>query len=134
MRSDTNVDVTAVEPRQLADPQSRLDGQNQQSVVASAEPGLLVGSGKERVDLVGVEITDLNPVAELARDGEDTLDRGGVLGVPQGGVAEQRVDGSQAGVAGAGGVAAVVLKMGEERTDKLAVHVSHVEPARGLPR
>ena len=51
----------------------------------------------------------------------------GVLGVAQRGVAEQRVDRGQPGVAGADAVAALVFEVVEERADQRRVEVGEVE-------
>ena len=96
-------------------------------MVASAGPGAAVGRGEQRVDLGFGEVGDQRPVEALGRDRQDARDRGGVLGVAQRGVAEQRVDRGQAGVAGADAVAALVLEVVEERADQRRVEVVEVE-------
>jgi hypothetical protein len=52
------------------------------------------------------------------------LDEGGVLGVAQGGVAEQRVDGGQPGVAGARAVVPVVAQVFQEGFNEPGVEVA----------
>ena len=66
----------------------------------------------------------------FGRDGEHSLDRLGVFGMAQCGVAEQRVDRGEPGVAGGHAVAAIGFQMGEERGDELCVEVADVEPGR----
>ncbi len=53
-------------------------------------------------------------------DGEHSLDRLGMFGMAQCGVAEQRVDSGEPGVAGGHAVGAIGLQMGEERGDEPA--------------
>ena len=55
-------------------------------MVASADPGRLVGSVEQRLELGFGEERYERLVGALGWDGEDALDRGGVLGVPQGGL------------------------------------------------
>jgi hypothetical protein len=81
-------------------------------VVASAEPGGLVGGLQERFDLWFGEVGEVVALVAFARDRHDPGDRGEVLGVAQSGVAVERVDCREAGVAGPGRVAAVLLEVG----------------------
>jgi hypothetical protein len=55
-----------------------------------------------------------------------------VLGMTQGGEAEQRMHGGKAGVAGAHAVVPLRLEVVEERADERRVEVGEVELARGL--
>ena len=48
--------------------------------------------------------------------------------MPQGGVAEWRVDGGEPGIAGGHAVASLGFQMGEERRDERGVDVADVEP------
>ena len=102
-------DVLATERGELGHAQAGLGHQHQQGVVTPASPGTPVRCCKERVQLLWHQVGDLRPVVALGRDGEDPLDRPAVLGVAQGGVAEQRVDSSQPVVASAGAVVPVAL-------------------------
>ena len=87
---------------------------------------------------VGVIDTKLpleRPIGRAAlplQDLDHAGDAGGVLGVSQRGVAKQRVDGRQAGVAGPGAVAAVLFEVGQERADRGRVEVGEVQPAGRL--
>lgn len=101
--------VLAGEGGDLGDPQPGLDGQGEHGMVAAAGPGPLVAGAEQGVHLVLGEVGDEVALGPLGRDGQDALDRSRVLGMVEGEVAEQRVDGGQAVVAGGGAVVAVVL-------------------------
>jgi hypothetical protein len=73
------VDVAAGQRDQLGDPQPGLAGEQQQGVVAAAEPGGAVGRGQQGVDLGGGEETHHGPVASFRWDRQYPAD---VLGVP----------------------------------------------------
>ena len=122
-------DVAAVQAGQLGGAQPGLGGEQQQRVVATPGPGAAVGGGEQRVDLGFGEERDQRAVAAFGRDRQDALDRVGVLGVAQRAVAKQRADRGQAGVAGAGRVAALVLEVVEERADQRGVEVVDVQIA-----
>ena len=128
------VDVADGEPGQLGDAQPGLGGEQEQGVVAPAGPGGPVGGGEQRVELGFGEVGDEGLVVALGRDRQHPGDHRGVLGVAQRGVAEQRVDRGQPGVAGAGAVAAVVFEVVEERRDQRGVEVGEVELARAACR
>ena len=121
-----------VEADQLGGAQSGLGGEQEEGVVAAAGPGAAVGGGEQRVELGFGEERDQRAVEALGRDRQDALDRGGVLGVPQRGVAEQRADRGQARVAGAGAVVALVLEVIQERADQRRVEIVDVEVAGRL--
>ena len=122
-----------VEAGELGDPQPGLDGEQEQGVVAAAVPCPAVGGGEQRVGLVGGEVADDGPLAPPWRDRQDLADDGGVLGCPGGGVAEQRVDRGQPGVAGGAAVAPVVFQVLQERADQRGVEVGEAELAGCLP-
>jgi len=65
-------------------------------------------------------------VGAACLDGQHPLDDGGVVWCPQGGVAEQRADRRQAGVAGPGAVAAAGLEPAQERGDQARVELADV--------
>jgi len=71
------------------------------------------------------------PVAALGRDRQHPLDHRGIVGGVQRGVAEQRPDRGQPGVAGAHAVAPLGLQVGQERHDQSGVQVGDVQ-ANGL--
>ena len=120
-------DVAAVQAGELGDPQAGLDGEQQQGPVAPACPAGLVRRGEQRVDLGGGQEGDDPLVGPLGRDRQHPLDERGVLGVAQGGVAEQRADRGQPHVAGPGAVAPLVLEVVQERADRGGVQVGQVE-------
>jgi hypothetical protein len=85
------VDVGDGQCGQLRDPQAGCDLQRQQGVVASSGPGGLVGGVQQRVGLGLGEVGDEGLVVAFGWDRQDSLDDRGVLGVVQGGEAEQGV-------------------------------------------
>jgi hypothetical protein len=129
VRAVAEVQAGDGEPGKFADPQPGLDGQDEQGVVATPEPGGPVGCSEQRVDLGGGEEADQRAVVAFGRDGQHPLNQAGVLGVAQRGVAEQRMDRRQAGVAGTHPVAPIAFEIGEERSDELGVEIGQVEPA-----
>ena len=101
-------------------------------MVAAADPGVAVGRGQQRVDLVvGEERHELS-VGAFGRDGQHPLDQRGVLGVAQRGVGEQRVDGGESVVAGAHAVVALAFEVIEEGADQHRVEVLERELRRRL--
>ena len=122
--------VLASQSDQLGDPQAGLDRDEQQGVVAPADPAGAVGAGQEGVDFVlGQELHD-GALGALGRDGKDACDEGGVLGMAEGGEAEHGVQRGEAGVAGADGVAALGLEVVQEGADELGVEVLELQPGR----
>ena len=101
------------------------------SIAWSRRPVQVVRSGAASSALISgsVEERDERSVGSLGWDREHALDVVGVFGVSERGVAEQRVDRCQPGVAGADAVAALVLEVVEERGDQWRVEVADVELA-----
>ena len=89
------------------------------------------GASSSAWSWVGEE-RDQRLIVALGGDRQDALDRGGVLGVTQRGVAKQRADRGQARVAGADRVAALVLEVIEERADQRCLEIVEVEIAGRL--
>jgi hypothetical protein len=116
-------EIIDLQTGELGQPQPGLDGEQEERVVSAAEARCSVWRGEERVDLGGGEECDEVTLEALLRDGEDTLDEASVSGLAGGGEAEERVDGREASVAGAHGVAAVLLEMVEERPDERCIDV-----------
>ena len=81
MRAGAEAQVAAGQADQLAGAQPGLGGEQDQRVVATADPGRLVGGVEQRLELGLGEERDERLVVALGRDREDALDRGGVLGV-----------------------------------------------------
>jgi hypothetical protein len=102
-------------------------------VIAAAVPGLAVGRGEQRLDLLQVEVADQLAVVALGRDLDHACDRLGVFGMTQRSVAVERVDRGELLVAGAGAVAALGLEVIQECADQLSVEVGEVQVAGCLP-
>jgi hypothetical protein len=86
-------DVLAGQGGELGYPEPCLDGEGEQGVVPPAGPGPLVAGGEQSVGLLAGEVGDDVALGALRGDRQDPLRGRGVLGVLQGDVAEQRVDG-----------------------------------------
>ncbi len=125
--------VSAVEADQLGDAQPGLEGEHQQGTVPPAFPAPLVRGVDERGGFPGAEEAHGRLAEALGRDGQHPLDHSGVLGVAQGGVAEQGPDGREAKVAGPGAVVPFGLQVIQEGGDRLVVKVVPVEAGGGLP-
>jgi hypothetical protein len=117
---------------EFGDPQSGLDGERQQRVIAPPGARGGVRCGEQRGGFGLGEVGDGLAVGPFGRDGHDALDDGCVVEVAQCREAEQRVDRGQPGVAGADAVAAVVFEVVEERADQRRVEVGDLERG-GLP-
>jgi len=102
-------DVAVPESGELGDSQAGLHGDVEQGVVSPSGPGAAVGGVQQDLDLGVVEVGDVLSGAAFGWDVEHAGDERCVLGMPEGGVAEERADGGQAGVAGAGTVVAFLL-------------------------
>ena len=127
--SSTSAQVSAVSSETR---RPGLDGDEQQRVVSTTEPGVAIGRGEEGVDLVVGEERDELSVGAFGRDGEHPLDQRRVFGMSQRRVGEQRVDGGQAVVAGAHAVVPFSFQVIEEGADHDRVEVLQAELRRRL--
>src|SRR5712691_4242701 len=73
VRAAAKVDVATGQASQLGGAEPRLDGQEQQRVVASTGAGRTVGTGQERIYLGASQEVDERAVEAFGRDGEHTL-------------------------------------------------------------
>jgi hypothetical protein len=128
------VDVTASQSDQFGGPQSGLDGQQDQRVVAASGPGVAIGAGEQGVGLDVGEERDDRLVGSLGWDRQNPFDVGGVFGVTQRGEGKQRVDRGQSGVAGPDAVASLVLQVVEERGDGRCVQIGEVQAGGEMVR
>ena len=95
----------------------------ERAAVRGSEQGVHLDVAQERND----------PTIEaLGRDGEHPLDDPGVLGMAEGGEAEQGVHGCQPGVAGPHGVPPSLFEVVQERRDRRGVEVLERERFRSL--
>jgi hypothetical protein len=127
VRPGSELDVSAAEPDEFGDPQPGLEGDEEQGVIAAADPSAAVGGGEKGGGLGSAEEAHLDAVGSFGRDGKHPLDERGVLGMAQGSEAEQRVHRGEPSVAGADGVAAPVLEMVEEGADEAGVEVFELQ-------
>ena len=89
VRAGAETQVAAGQAEQFAGAEPGLGGEQDQGVVATADPRCLVGGGEQRLELRLGEEGDQRVVVAFGRDRQDALDAGGVLGVPERGVAKQ---------------------------------------------
>src|SRR5215468_5777109 len=66
-------------------------------------------------------------VEALGRDGENALDKAGMIGMAKCGESEQRTDHSKPGVAGACAILPLVLEAVEEGTDQWGVEIVDIQ-------
>ena len=133
VRAGAEMDVLQAQPGELGDPQSGLDGDQQQGVVAPARPRRSVRAGQEGVGLGRAEKANHGAVAAFARDGQDPSDHSSVFGMAQCGKAEQGVHGGQTSSAGGHAGVPLSFKVIQERADPGSVKVVEIELAGSLP-
>src|SRR5438128_10242066 len=126
--------VLAGQADKLRDPQPGLNGNRQQSAVASTDPAGAVGTGKQRVDLRSSQEGDQRLVSPLGRNGQHPLDHRSVLGVEERSKAEQGMHGGEADVAGGHGIAPLGLEVVQEGADERGVQIVQVELSGRPPR
>src|SRR3546814_2384499 len=73
MRSGAERDVAAIEAGDLRKAQARLDREEQQHMIAAAEPACSIGRGEDRVDLRSRQEMHLALLGKLAGYGENAL-------------------------------------------------------------
>ncbi len=130
MRSSAHVEVLAGELGEFGHAQAGAQRDQQQGVVPATGPGAPVGDGKERVAFGVGQPGDDRGAGAARLDGQHPLDDSCVVRCPQGGVAEQRADRGQPGVAGPRAVAAAGLEPAQERSDQIGVELADVQPPR----
>src|SRR5262249_29817651 len=99
MRAGAEMDRIPIEADQLGEAQACLGGEQHQGVIATSEPGRTIGSGKDYLDLGPRQEMHLTLVVALARYRDDTLDKGAVRRLLEGGEPEEGANSRQAQVA-----------------------------------
>src|SRR5215472_18071146 len=101
MCAGCEMDIGTSEADQLRCSQARLGGDTEERVVSPPGPRRAIGGGKQRTDFrLGQEGHEPS-VEALGRDGENALDKAGMIGMAKCGESEQRTDHGKPGVAGA---------------------------------
>jgi hypothetical protein len=111
-----------------------LDRDGQQRAVAAPAPRRPIGGGEQGVDLGAFEKLDGPAFVAFAGHGQNALAMQGVGGFAQGDVAEERVDGGQAGIAGARAIVAALFEVFEEGADHGGVQVLDPQRRRRCPQ
>ena len=75
MSAGAEVNGVPIKPNQLREAQARLGRDQQQGVIAVAEPRRPIGGGEKRLDLGSRQEVHLSLVVALARYGEYALDQ-----------------------------------------------------------
>lgn len=121
------------EVEQLRDSQAGLESEHQQGRSRLPSHRCMSGASMSAAAL-GVEEAHRGLVEVLGGYGQHVLDHAGVLGMSQGGIAQQGPDSGHTKVAGAGVVAPVGLEMVQEGRDRLLAEVGPVQAGKGLAR
>src|SRR5260221_95828 len=87
-------------------------------MIASPEPGVMVGGGEQSIDFQTREEADERACKALAGDGEHTLDLCRVGRQLEGGVAKERMNSRQPQIAAAHAHALMLLEVIEKRHDQ----------------
>ena len=122
--------VTDLQAGEFGDAGAGVVGGGEQDRVAPSAPGAAVGCGQDRGDLFAGQVAEHRPVEAFGRDGQHACGDRQRGRVADGGVAHERVDRGQPGVAGAGAVAAVGLEVVEEVQHERRVQVGQLQRAR----
>src|SRR4030081_2042671 len=101
MRANAKMDIGAPKADQFGRPQAHLSGKPKQRLVTPPGPSRPSGGGKQCVEFRFSQEGNEPSVEALWRNGEHTLDHGGMLWMAKRRVAEQRADRGQPSVTGA---------------------------------
>src|SRR5260370_21664193 len=98
----------------LRKPQTRLDSREDKRVVAPSEPGALIRSGEQGIDLWTREKADQGAGESLARDSEDALDLCRMSRQLECRVAKERMDSGQTQITAADTEPSLLLEVIEK--------------------
>ena len=118
------MDGVPVETDQFGEAQAGLNREQQQGVVAAAEPRRTIGHAKDCLDFGAGQEANLPLVVALAWDREHTLDEGAVSGLLEGHEVEEGADGGQTQVTRPYPGASFRFEIGQERADKWRVQIA----------
>jgi len=127
MRPAAESRILAVQPDQLRKPQARLHGEQQQCVIAPSEPGRLVGTSEDSIDLDAGQEMQLALVASLRWYRQHTLNMGAVRRRLERGVAKERPDRRQTEVASSRRRRPTHLQIVQKRTYEGRVEIRQAE-------
>ena len=99
-------------------------------VVASPGPGRPVRCIEQRIEFRFNEESDKLSVETFSWNGKHALDYGGMLGMSKRCVPEQRPDGGEPSIAGAGTIFPLLLKVVEEGADERRIQIADVQLRR----
>jgi hypothetical protein len=129
--ADSECDVRALQSSQLTTAKACVHGDRQQRPVPPPDPCRRIGRGDERSGLFVNEELHRSAVVALGRNRENALAVKRVRRLFEGDVAEERVQCSQSGVAGARRAPAGLLDVVQELRQECSVEILHSK-VRGL--
>jgi hypothetical protein len=127
MRASAQMDIAETEADQFRRPQARLRRKRQQSVVAPPGPSRAVRCVQQRIQFRLSEEGNKLSVKALAGNSEQALDDGGMLWMPKRRVPEQRTDGGEPGITGAGTIFPLLFKVVEAGADERRIQIADVQ-------
>jgi hypothetical protein len=134
MRTGTEMNGFSAQADQLGEAQAGLGGEQQQCVIAPAEPRRPIGRSEGGFDLGTRQEIYLTLVVSLARYREHALDEGAVSRLFEGHKPEEGAHGGQAQVACRDAGAALHLEIGQERADERRVQFIEGQGGRRLAK
>src|SRR5690606_5719833 len=133
VRAGAEGDIAAVEAGNLRKAQTRLDREEQQHMVAAADPVCSIGCGEDRVDLRARQEMDLALLGELAGYGEDALYLPAARRLLESEKAEESPYRGEPEVAGRDPDRPVYFEIVEEGDDEGGIDIGEIELRRRLP-
>src|SRR5207244_12127012 len=124
--------VTAVEPGELRNPQSSLEGEDQESVVAPPDPSGTIQATDQAVHFFLGEVGDDSPIGPLGWNGEYSLYKRGVFRMAVGGEAEQGAHSGQTCIARADADPPLSFQVREEGAEHGCVEIGEAKLQRRL--
>ena len=123
MRAAPQGDVSASQMREFGDAEPRLDGQQEQDAIASADPGGDVRRREDGLDFGSCQVRDRSSLVPLDRNGQDLAAAIEMRRLADGHVSTEGVDRGEPDIARARRVPTVLLDMIQKRTDKRRVEI-----------
>jgi hypothetical protein len=115
--------TTTLIPPELRHAQPSLQEQHEDRVIATPEPGRLIGGGEERFLLSTGQRRDELALELLRRDREDALASRAVRGLLERDETKERMDRGESRIARPHAVTSLLLEMLEKRCDERGVEI-----------
>jgi hypothetical protein len=127
MRAGAEHDVAAIKAGDLRKAQARLDREEQQHMIAAAQPACSIGRGEDRVDLRARQKMDLALLGKLAGDRENALYLSAACRLLESEKAEEGPYRRQSEVAGLGPDRAARFEIVEEGDYEGGIEIGEIE-------